>query len=81
MVMKRFPILRLNGYHYFDVGTHIKSKKEYIKDEYFEVYLCDWKPKYWDKVKHLLEEPNEEHSEEIINILPDSVFKGFRKCK
>ncbi|GAI03039.1 unnamed protein product, partial [marine sediment metagenome] len=70
-----------NRYNYTDVGTHIESKKEYIKDEYFEDYLYEWKPKYYDKVKHLLEESNGENVEEILNILPDSVFRGFRKYK
>ena len=54
---------------------------EYIKDEYFESYLFEWKPKYYDKVENLLEEPNGKNVEEILNILPDSVFRGFRIYK
>ncbi len=42
-----------NRYDYLDVGTNFESKMEFIKDEYFESYLSEWKPKYYDKVKHL----------------------------
>lgn len=70
-----------NKYHYFDVGTHKESKIKYIKDEYFESYLYEWKQKYYDKVKYLLEGSNGQYVEEILNILPDSVFRGFRKYK
>ncbi len=70
-----------NRYNYTDAGTHKETKKEYIKDEYFKSYLCEWKQKYYDKVQHLLEEPDGQYVEEIINILPDSVFRGFRIYK
>lgn len=70
-----------NRYNYTDVGTHKEIKKEYIKDEYFESYLYEWKHKYYDKVKYLLEESDGQYVEEILNILPDSVFRGFRKYK
>jgi len=70
-----------NKYHYFDVSTSKEKKKEYIKDEYFKAYLCDWKPKHYNKVKHLLEDSNGENVEEIINILPNFVFRGFKKYK
>jgi len=70
-----------NRYNYFDVGAHTESKKEYIKDEYFKDYLYEWKPKYYDKVEYLLEGSNGENVEEILDILPDSVFRGFSKYK
>ena len=66
-----------NRYHFNDIGTDREAKKECIKEEYFEDYLCEWKPDFYEKVDHLLRNPNEDNIEEIIDILPDYVFRVY----